>query len=169
MNNRIVNNHLSWLGVLWRWIPAQYYMRRASLGQAKFWRKVLTWARAFQVGNLNTAISSFSWQRRIKKICARKNGGWREISVRDQCFMKTLFRGLSCCLLAVSCKGNFQKSLNILWNVTCVVASRLLGVSNSQIFKGISRSWVMSRCALRVGGIWLNGEIADRQMKNKIL
>ena len=99
----------------------------------------------------------------IKKICARKNGCWREISVRDECFIKTLFRMFCCCLLAVCCKGNFQKSLNVLWNVTCVVASRLLGGSNSQN-KG--KCWVMSRCALRVGGIWLSGEIVDGQMKN---
>ena len=74
-----------------------------------------------------------------KKICARKNGWWREISVRDECFIKTLFRILCCSLLAGCCKGNFQKSLDVLWNVTCVVASRLLGGSDSQIFKRTSQ------------------------------
>ena len=28
-----------WPGVVWRWISAWCYMRQASLGQAKFWRK----------------------------------------------------------------------------------------------------------------------------------
>ena len=43
--------------------------------------------RTFQVGNLNTAISSFSWQHGINKICPHKNGCWREISLRDECFV----------------------------------------------------------------------------------
>ena len=88
-------------------------------------------ARAFQVGNLNTAINSFSWQRGIKKICARNNGwAWREISVRDECFIKTLFRVLCCCLLAVCCKGNFSL---VKCNVcSCKSSSRWFKFSNFQ-------------------------------------
>ena len=44
----------SWLGVLWRWISVRYYMRRASLGQAKFWRK------GFNIGHIPLYLGSIS-------------------------------------------------------------------------------------------------------------
>ena len=110
-----------------------------SMGSYGTLLKNLRASRAFQVGNLNTAISSFSWQRGIKKNMRTQKWLLAGNFWRDECFIKTLFRVLCCCLLAVCCKGNFQKSLNVWWNVICVVASRLLGGPNSQIFKGTSR------------------------------
>ena len=80
----------------------------------------------------------------------------------------------------VVCLLSAAREIFVLWNVTCVVASRLLRGSNSQIFKETSRRragacfnvlnkgkcWVMSRRVLRIRGIWLSGEIVDRQMKH---
>ena len=127
--------------------------------------------RAFQVGNLNTTISSFSWQRGIKKNSACKTGCWWEI----KCFIKPVLRVLCCFLLAVCCKGNFQKSLNALWNVTCVVEVVFSVVQILKFLKELhedvcacfnvinkGKCWVMSRCVLRVGGIWLSGERLDK-------
>ena len=110
-----------------------------SMGSYGTLLKNLRASRAFQVGNLNTAISSFSWQRGIKKKYAHAKMTVGGKFLARRVLHKTLFRVLCCCLLAVCCKGNFQKSLNVLWNVICVVASRLLGGPNSQIFKGTSR------------------------------
>ena len=103
-----------------------------SMGSYGTLLKNLRASRAFQVGNLNTAISSFSWQRGIKKNMRTQkwllagNFWVRRVLHRNP------FQSPCYCLLAVCCKGNFQKSLNVLWNMTCVVASRLLGGSNSQ-------------------------------------
>jgi len=64
--------------------------------------------------------------------------GGKFLSVRTVSLIKTLFESFVVTSLFSAAKETLKKSLNILRNITCVVASRLLGGSNSQIFKGIS-------------------------------
>ena len=95
--------------------------------------------------------------------------------VGNQVLHKTRFKSpllfFACCLL----QGKFSKKFKCLVKCNVCSWSRLFGGSNSQIFKELhedvcacfnvinkGKCWVMSRCVLRDGGIWLSGERLDK-------
>ena len=51
--------------------------------------------------------------------------------MRDECLIKTFFESFVVVCLFSAARETFKKVLNVLRNVRCVVASRLLGGSNS--------------------------------------
>ena len=143
--------------------------------------------------NLSIRHERFRWATKIwrsvlffvtawyKKICARKNGCWREISVRDECSTKTVLRVLCCCSACCLLQGKFSEKFKCLVKCnlcSCKSSSRWFKFSNFQRnftktyvpacfnVRNKGKCWVTSRCVFRIGGIWLSGEIVHRQMKN---
>ena len=65
------------------------------------------YSRAFRVGNLNTAISSFSWQRGIKKNMRTQR--WLLGQKRDECIIETLLESPVVVCLLFAAREIFKK------------------------------------------------------------